>query len=123
MYEETKNAQIAIKTPNGTTQRKNIQNITMQETVLGSSKCTSVMDNLAKIFYKNPDLVYKYIEKVEVPVPGMLDDVLSVTKCSSKTVISYATINSFMELNNKKLTGLTGGAKNSQNWVFLKVQI
>ena len=59
------------------------------------------MDELAKIFYKNPDLVYKYKEKVEVPVFSMLDD---VTKCSSKTVISNATINSFMELNKLKLS-------------------
>ena len=57
---------------------------------------------MAKIFFKNPDLVYKYNEKVDVPVLGMVDDVLSVTKCSNKTVISNATINSFMELN--KLT-------------------
>ena len=34
----------------------------------------------------------------------MVDDVLSVTKCSSKTVVSNATINSFMELNKLKLS-------------------
>ena len=61
------------------------------------------MDKLAKIFYKNPDLVYKYKKKVDVPVLGMVDDVLSVTKCSNKTVISNATINSFMELNKLKM--------------------
>ena len=30
LYEETKNAKIAIKTPNGTTERKDIKNIIMQ---------------------------------------------------------------------------------------------
>ena len=102
LYEETKNAKIAIKTPNGTTARRDIKNIIMQGTVFGSLICTSVMDKLAKIFYQNPDLVYKYKNKVEVPVLGMVDDVLCVTNCSSKTLISNATINSFMELN--KLT-------------------
>ena len=102
LYEETKNAKIAIKTPNGTTTRKDIKNIIMQGTVFGSLICTSVMDKLAKIFYKNPELVYKYKNKVEVPVLGMVDDVLCVTKCSTKTLVSNATINSFMELN--KLT-------------------
>ena len=104
LYEETKNAQIAIKTPNGTTQRKNIQNIIMQGTVFGSIICTSVMDKLAQIFYQNPDLIYKYKDKVDVPVLGMVDDVLSVTKCSSQTVASNATINAFMELNKLKLS-------------------
>ena len=102
LYEETKNAQIAIKTPNGTTTRKDIKNIIMQGTVFGSIICTSVMDKLAKIFYKDPDLVYKYKNQVEVPVLGMVDDILCVSRCSSKTVISNATVNTFMELN--KLT-------------------
>ena len=61
------------------------------------------MDKLAKIFFKNPDPVYKYKEKFDVPVLGMVDDVLSVTKCSKKRVISNATINSFVELNKLKL--------------------
>ena len=60
------------------------------------------MDKLAQIFYKDEDLVYKYKNTVEVPVLGMVDDVLCVTRCSSKTVISNTTINTFMELN--KLT-------------------
>ena len=65
LYEETKNAKIAIKTPNGTTNRENIQNIIMQGTVFGSLICTAVMDKLAQIFYENQDLVYKYKDKVE----------------------------------------------------------
>ena len=74
----------------------------MQGTVFGSLICTSVMDKLAKTFYQEPDLLYKYKNTVDVPILGMVDDVLCVTKCSSKTVISNATINAFMELN--KLT-------------------
>ena len=76
LYEETINAKIAIKTPNWTTTRKDIKNIIMQGTVFGSLICTSVMDKLAKIFYQNPELVYKYKYNVEVPVLGMVDDVL-----------------------------------------------
>ena len=40
----------------------------MQGTVFGSIISTSLIDKLAKIFYENPDLVYKYKEKVDVPV-------------------------------------------------------
>ena len=79
LYEETKNAKIAIKTPNGTTERKDIKNIIMQGTVFGSIICTAVMDKLAQMFYKDEDLVYKYKNIVKVPVLGMVDDVLCVT--------------------------------------------
>ena len=48
-------------------------------------------------------MLYKYKDKVEVPVLGMVDDVLSVATCSSKSVITNDIINSFMELNKLKL--------------------
>ena len=47
--------------------------------------------------------MYKYKGKVEVPILGMVDDVLSVAKWSNKVVSTTATINSFMELNKLKL--------------------
>ena len=34
----------------------------------------------------------------------MVDDILSISKCSSSTVVANATINSFMELNKLKLS-------------------
>ena len=40
---------------------------------------------------------------MNVPVLGMVDDVMSVAKCSSSSVTSNATINLFMELNKLKL--------------------
>ena len=49
-------------------------------------------------------MVYKYKDKVDVPVLEMVDDVLCVTKCSNKTIAANATINSFMELNKLKLS-------------------
>ena len=70
------------------------------------------MDKLAKTFYRDPDLVYKYKNTVEVPVLGMVDDVLCVTKCSSKSVISNATINAFMELNKLTLSADKGSSIN-----------
>ena len=48
LYEETKNAQIAIKTSVEITERVNITNLIMQGTVFGSLICTSV--KLADIF-------------------------------------------------------------------------
>ena len=50
IYEETRNAKIAVKISSGLTKRINITNIIMQGTVFGSLICTSVIDKLAKIF-------------------------------------------------------------------------
>ena len=103
LYEETRNAMIAKKTANGLAKRENLQNIIMHGSVFGSLICTTVMDKLAQIFYNDKQLVYKYKGKVEVPILGMVDDVLCVAKCSNKVVTTTATINSFMELNKLKL--------------------
>ena len=60
------------------TERISITNIIMQGTVFGSLICTSVIDKLAKIFYSDSKLLYKYKGKVEVPLLGMVDDVSNV---------------------------------------------
>ena len=59
LYEETKYAQIAIKTSIGITERVNITNLIMQGTVFGSLICIAVMDKLARIFYNDSQLLYK----------------------------------------------------------------
>ena len=105
IYEKTKMAKIAIKTTAGKTGEIDIENTIMQGTVFGSIICTSVIDKLAKIFYKNYDILYKYKGEVEVPILGMVDDVLAVNKCSNEVVTSNATVNMFMELNKLKLSG------------------
>ena len=75
----------------------------MQGTVFGSIICTSVMDKLAKVFYANENLLYMYKNTVKIPVLGMVDDVLSMAKCSSASVVTNATVNSIMEINKLKL--------------------
>ena len=38
----------------------------MQGSVFGNLICTSVMDKLAKLFYNDPNLLYKYKNDIEV---------------------------------------------------------
>ena len=103
LFEETKHARIAIKTAMGITERISIENVIMQGTVFGSIICTSVMDKLAKLFYQDETLIYKYKGVVDVPVLGMVDDVLNVATCSEQAVMSNSTVNVFMEQNKLKL--------------------
>ena len=76
----------------------------MQGTIFGSIICTAVIDKLAKIFYGNKEILYKYKGEVKVQILGMVDDVLAVNKCSNEAVISNFTINRFMELNKLRLS-------------------
>ena len=99
LHEENKNAMIAIKTATWITTREDLCNIIMQGSVFGSLICTSVMDKLAKMFYNDKSMLFKYKGDIEIPVLGMVDDVLNGAKCSNQLVTTTATINSFMELN------------------------
>ena len=53
------NANIAIKTASGITKRIDIKDKVMQGGVWSGLKCTTIMDKLCKIFYKDDKLQYK----------------------------------------------------------------
>ena len=102
LFLENQNAEIAIKTANGTTKRTTVKNVIMQGTVWGSLFCTTSMDKLGKMVYQNENLLYKYKNEVGIPTLGMVDDILSITKCSTDAVKTNGVINGFIE--SKKLT-------------------
>ena len=104
LYMENQNAEIAIKTQTGITDRKSIKNIIMQGSIFGSLCCTVSMDKLGKHIYKNHDLIYRYKGKIDIPTLGMVDDVLAIQKCSNETVKQNAVINAFVESKKLKLS-------------------
>ena len=101
LYLENRNAKVAVKTPNGLSERIDIHNVVMQGSVWGSIMCTTTMDKLGQVAYENPELLYMYKGVVAVPPICMVDDILSLQKCSESSKIN-AVINAFVEL--KKLT-------------------
>ena len=64
------------------------------------------MDKLGQLVYKNQDLLNKYKGVVETPSLGMVDDILSIQKCSNDTVKMNAIINSFVEGKKLKLSAI-----------------
>ena len=101
LYLENQNANIAIKTQEGKSNRKSITNVIMQGTVWASLMCTATMDKLGKLIYKDHKMTYKYKGKVETPCLGMVDDILCIQKCATSTAKINAVVNAFIE--NKKL--------------------
>ena len=102
LFKENQHAKIAIKTPTGTSKRVSINNIIMQGTVWGSLFCTVSMDKLGQHVYSNEELLYKYKGEIEIPSLGMVDDIMTIQKCSEDSVRINAVVNAFVET--KKLT-------------------
>ena len=110
IYLMNQKAQVSIKTACGNTDRVNIENIVMQGTTWGSLLCTTTMDKLGKRIYENDELLYKYNGEVDIPTLEMVDDILTISKCSKESVMVNSEVNSFIEA--KKLTlGATKCAK------------
>ena len=104
LYYSNLNAQVAIKTSTGVSERFNIQRKVMQETVWAGLMCTCTMDKLGKLAYSDKSLLYKYKETVEVPPLQMVDDIISALKCGSQVVTTNSAVNTFTKLKNLQLS-------------------
>ena len=104
LYEENRNAQVAIKVNNKITRRINIKDIIIQGSVFGSLKCTATMDKLNKLILQDKQVLYSYKNdpNIQIGVLGMVDDTLSISECGNRTIAKNAMINSFIE--NQRLT-------------------
>ena len=99
LFLENQNARCAVKSDDGISKRVNIQNIIMQGSVWGSLLCTTTMDKLGKLVYEDENLLYRYKGLVAVPSLCMVDDIMSIQKCSDSGRIN-AVINAFIEMKN-----------------------
>ena len=99
LYEENKNAMVAVKIDGRVSCRTSVQNVEMQGTVWGSLKCTASMDKLNQSILQQDHLTYKYRSdpNIQIGVLGMIDDTLSISKCGITSVQKNSVINSFID--------------------------
>ena len=72
--------------------------------------CTAIVVKLEKIFYSEKKLLYVYNNRVEVPILGMVDDVINMTKCYNQTLINNVFMKANkLELAKKKCSGIHVG--------------
>ena len=98
LFLENCNAKVAVKTSHGISSRVDIKNIIMQGSVWGSLFCTATMDKLGQLAYENEQLIYWYKGSVACPPLFIVDDILSIQKCSQASVKINSVINAFIEL-------------------------
>ena len=70
----------------------------MQGSVWGSICCVVLMDKLGKLAYKNPEMLFYYKNLVGTPSLQMVDDIMAIQRCSSKSLNINTAINTFIDL-------------------------
>ena len=94
----------AIKTPYGLTERNGAKNVVLQGTCWSGLCCTATMNKLGQQIYNDPNLIYKYKGKEPISSLQMVDDVLTIQKCTNSAIHQNVAVNSFMDLNKQSLS-------------------
>ena len=96
--EISKTATIAIKTPVGISETKEIEETIMQGETISSILCTNTVDKVAK---ESPLEPFLYKKEVKVPKLGFVDDMVDINKCGkdTKNMNEYTTT----EINKRRL--------------------
>ena len=76
----------------------------MQGGVFGSLYCTTSFDKLAKEAYSRPELLIMYKGVTAVPPLLMVDDILTISKCSPTAQAMNSTVNAFIKSKNLRLS-------------------
>ena len=102
MFESDASSKIAIKTPVGLTERKEMKKIVAQGKVVSSLKYTVTVDSISQTHTENlSEHLYLYRGIVPIPPLGMVDDQVGVSHCGIDSAISTAHLNA--QTNIKKL--------------------
>ena len=102
VFLENNNAQVAVKINGKLSSRTNINYIIMQGSVWGSICCVVLMEKLGKYAYNNPETLFYYKNLVGTPPLQMVDDIMGIQRCNSKSLYMNTMVNTFMDL--EKLT-------------------
>ena len=92
-----KECKVAVKTPWGTTtDRKVLNEIEMQGTVITSLKCSVQIETLGKETLNRDGNIYKYKECLPLPCLSFVDDVLGIANCGADSLKLNSIIQSKM---------------------------
>ena len=104
LFLENSSAQVAIKSNERISMRTSTKDIIMQGSIFSSLCCVVLMDKLGKLAYNNQQLLYYYKKVVGIPPLLMVDDILAVQSCSSKSQKINTAINTFINLEKLSLS-------------------
>ena len=97
-YESNKNNKVIICSPVGPTPEIEIDEAVMQGSSWGSILCSNQLGQIGGDKNKRNEYLYRYKNEVDIPSLEMCDDVLDISECGIKSVMSNAYINAKFEL-------------------------
>ena len=101
IYEANRKVKVAVKTPNGLSDRKTLNEIILQGDVFGPIECSVSVNTFGNECLEEGKHLYLYKGEVEIPILTMVDDALSISECGYKTNMMNAF--TYAKTNMKKL--------------------
>ena len=92
---------INVKTLCGNTEEFKLAQLVLQGSVFGPIKCCVQIDTIGRDCLAQDKGLYKYKDIVSIPPLALIDDVVSVNKCSADAIEANAIVN--MKIESKKL--------------------
>ena len=93
LYEVNKINKVAVKTPDGISERKTVTNVICQGDPWGSLECSLQVDSFGKESLKPELQPYKYKNEVPIPALGVVDDIITVSESGHKSAMMNSFIN------------------------------
>ena len=101
LYNINNHVKIAVRTPVGKTNRKDLFNVITQGDVFAPILCSNQVDTFGKECLEQNKYNYSYKGEVDIPPLGMVDDLICVTECGPSSSMMNGYIN--CKTNSKKL--------------------
>ena len=92
VYKANKEVHMAVQTPGGLTDRQVVENSVLQGDTFGSLLASVQVDTIAKEVAK-AGVGYKYKEELEVPILGLVDDLIGISEAGHRAQIINTILN------------------------------
>jgi hypothetical protein len=93
IYKSNENNQVAVKTPNGMTERMEMKKLVLQGEIFGPLECSVSVDKFGKECLEEQKYLYSYKQMVGIPPLAMIDDLFLMAGCGLDSVLLNSFIN------------------------------
>jgi hypothetical protein len=93
IYKMNETTNVAVKTPFGFTETREVNRVVMQGETFGPLCCSVQVDTIGKECIEKNQLLFQYKGEVGVPPLAMVDDLVCISNCGLDSILMNAYIN------------------------------